>query len=383
MVSQAGFAQVGDALVCYLITGSDHHVVSDSADVLSHVLDADDVLCIECQLDSLPILLSFNGVQIASRKLASLSHNRSGMCALETIVSPLFEDPVALLNTKECAILAYAKLDPHQYPFHSTAHSSTHALPKEEANMACTDLHDLSLPPSTKILFEAHQKFVLQHRSDPDLVYVARIFSQSFKPKVVTWKSILVCLLFVGCIALEASSQQKYFQDSIFATTVLLVGISVFLGILSWEQSLRAVRVNTIFIMAASFALGNAMTASGAAAVLANWMLSIFRLGGSYGIIVGLFLITALLTSILPNSAVATLMWPIAYQFSVSAHLPVMSTIVALMLSSSAAFSAPIGYQTNLMISSYYKFVDFIKFGLPLIILEAFIGSLFIWFIYF
>jgi di/tricarboxylate transporter len=54
-------------------------------------------------------------------------------------------------------------------------------------------------------------------------------------------------------------------------------------------------------------------------------------------------------------------------------HLPF---VVAVMVSASAGFITPVGYQTNLMVygAGGYHFGDFVRFGLPLSALVALIA---------
>jgi di/tricarboxylate transporter len=54
-----------------------------------------------------------------------------------------------------------------------------------------------------------------------------------------------------------------------------------------------------------------------------------------------------------------------------AAGVSYMPYVVAVMVAASAGFITPIGYQTNLMVygPGGYRFVDYVRFGLPLNIL--------------
>jgi di/tricarboxylate transporter len=80
------------------------------------------------------------------------------------------------------------------------------------------------------------------------------------------------------------------------------------------------------------------------------------------------FLLTLVLTEVLSNNATAVMMVPIvvtlAHQLNVDSRPFVMAVTVA----ASTAFALPMGYQTHMMVfgPGGYKFVDFLKVGIPL-----------------
>eukprot|EP00160_Parvularia_atlantis_P018915 Unigene719_Nuclearia_a/m.2319 Unigene719_Nuclearia_a/g.2319 ORF Unigene719_Nuclearia_a/g.2319 Unigene719_Nuclearia_a/m.2319 type:complete len:122 (-) Unigene719_Nuclearia_a:36-401(-) len=81
---------------------------------------------------------------------------------------------------------------------------------------------------------------------------------------------------------------------------------------------------------------------------------------------------TTVLTEVISNAATVSLMFPIAWQFVLSGVLNYKAMCFTLMLAGSSSFCTPIGYQTNLMpvvqmpVPGGYKFIDYVKFGLPL-----------------
>ena len=64
---------------------------------------------------------------------------------------------------------------------------------------------------------------------------------------------------------------------------------------------------------------------------------------------------------------------PIAYAVAIEFGLDPRPFMVCVMLAGSASFATPIGYQTNTFVyqAGGYRFVDFVKVGLPLNIMLA------------
>ena len=83
------------------------------------------------------------------------------------------------------------------------------------------------------------------------------------------------------------------------------------------------------------------------------------------GIIYG---VTMILTEMSSNTATAIIMTPVVLSVSSLMGFDARPFIFAVCFAASASFSTPIGYQTNLMVygPGGYKFLDFMKVGLPL-----------------
>jgi di/tricarboxylate transporter len=88
-------------------------------------------------------------------------------------------------------------------------------------------------------------------------------------------------------------------------------------------------------------------------------------------VISGLLLLTALLTEVVTNNAVAVIATPIAMSIATELGLPALPFVLAVLFGANMSYLTPIGYQTNLLVMSAggYRFADFFKAGLPLQIL--------------
>ena len=92
-----------------------------------------------------------------------------------------------------------------------------------------------------------------------------------------------------------------------------------------------------------------------------------------------LFVITNIFTEVITNNAAAALAFPLAVSISNKLGMDPTPFFVCICFAASAAFSTPIGYQTNLIVQGVggYKFKDFVKVGLPLNII-VFLMSVFL-----
>ena len=73
----------------------------------------------------------------------------------------------------------------------------------------------------------------------------------------------------------------------------------------------------------------------------------------------------------LSNNAAAVLFTPIGISIAYNLGVDPMAFAVAVVMAASCSFASPIGYQTNLLVMApgHYRFSDFLRAGLPLVII--------------
>lgn len=158
---------------------------------------------------------------------------------------------------------------------------------------------------------------------------------------------------------------------SLFKLLLIYVAVSLLLKWIRPGELQRSLDLNLAFIAALSLAVGKAMENSGTASLIADGMASVLGQYGPVGILVGIYLLTNILTEFVTNVAAATLGLPIALSLAYSLQLPIEPFVLCVAFAASFSFLSPIGYQTNLMVfgPGGYRFRDFIRFGAPLSLL--------------
>ena len=150
------------------------------------------------------------------------------------------------------------------------------------------------------------------------------------------------------------------------------------LGILTPAECRRAVDLDVIIMIAAAFGIGAAMQESGLADQVASLVFGVFAGFGTSGTVLGLVLVTLVLTELVTNNAAAILVFPIAMSVSEAVNASPAPFAIAVAVAASASFLTPIGYQTNTMVygPGGYRFSDYARLGAPLTLVVAVMISL-------
>ncbi len=145
----------------------------------------------------------------------------------------------------------------------------------------------------------------------------------------------------------------------------------------------RAIDMSLVILIGGMLALGLALEKTGLVHLLSTGMVDILQDFGPRAVLAGIYILAALLTSLVSNNAVAVILTPVALDIGVTMGLSPYPFLFAVLFGASACFSTPIGYQTNLFVygPGGYRFTDYIRIGLPLTVL-LFIAALFVipWF---
>lgn len=146
------------------------------------------------------------------------------------------------------------------------------------------------------------------------------------------------------------------------------VALMVVVGCITMEEAYRAIEWKSVFLIAGMLPLGTALEQTGAAAFLADRLLAGVGSLGPWGVLVSLYLVTALATSIIPTAALVVLMAPIVMKSAADMGLSPHALMMAVAMAASASFTSPISHPANVLVMGPggYRFVDYLKLGVPL-----------------
>jgi len=135
------------------------------------------------------------------------------------------------------------------------------------------------------------------------------------------------------------------------------------------KEAYEAVEWKVVFMIMGMLGLGMAMEHSGMAESIAKGVMGVTD--SPIIMLAAFYLLAAVLTEIISNNAVATLLTPLALIVAINFGVNPTPFVIAVMFGSSASFSTPIGYQTNTFVygAGGYKFSDFFRAGFPLAII--------------
>lgn len=144
------------------------------------------------------------------------------------------------------------------------------------------------------------------------------------------------------------------------------------------QEAYEAIEWKVVFMIFGMLGLGLAMQTSGLAEIIAASVTGITQ--HPYILLAAIYLLSAVLTEIISNNAVAALLTPLAVSIAIPLNVSPLPFVIAVMFGSSASFSTPIGYQTNTFVygAGGYKFSDFFRAGFPLAVIMWIVASLLI-----
>lgn len=179
-------------------------------------------------------------------------------------------------------------------------------------------------------------------------------------------KATLAAGIMIGSIALAS------FGLLPIAISALAGAILMFVtGCVKFDRVGRALSAKVIVLVAASIAIGRIILESGAAA----WLGEVMALGLGYLppalVLAAIMIFVTLLTNFASNATAATVGTPIAYNIANQLGLPPEPLILAVLFGCNLCYATPVAYQTNMLIMAEgsYEFKDYIRTGVPLVVI--------------
>ena len=182
-------------------------------------------------------------------------------------------------------------------------------------------------------------------------------------PPAITKKAWIVGIVALLIVFVAGAGVLPILQAALAGVIVLIA-----CGVLTATEARSAIELDTILVIAASFALGTAIEKSGLAAEAAHLVIGATGGGSVRGALLGLVVATVITTELITNTAAAALLFPIAFASAQQLHVDPRPFVIALAVAASNSFLTPIGYQTNTMVygPGGYRFTDYLRVGSPL-----------------
>ncbi|MCC5995033.1 MAG: SLC13 family permease [Oceanicaulis sp.] len=159
----------------------------------------------------------------------------------------------------------------------------------------------------------------------------------------------------------------------IVALALIAAGVVIATGCLDPKDAYDSIQWNILVLIFGMLAVGLALEKTGAAALIVGFLAQRAASLGPIAVLALIYAITSALTETISNNAAAILLTPIAMGLGAEMGVDPRAFVVAVMFAASASFATPIGYQTNTLVynAGGYKFMDFVRIGLPLNVLLA------------
>ena len=218
------------------------------------------------------------------------------------------------------------------------------------------NLGQVRLQPADVLLLEARPPFIERHRQSREFLLISQLNGAA---RPVHEKAWLAWSILAGVVALATLGAMSMMNAAMLGAVLMLLT-----GCCTVGAAKRGLDIQVLLTIAASFGLGAALESSGAAAVLAGGALGLAG-GNPLLLLIGVYLLVALLTELVTNNAAAVITFPLVMASAESLGVSPMPFVVAVMFAASASFLTPIGYQTNLMVHGPggYRFGDFLRVG--------------------
>jgi di/tricarboxylate transporter len=193
--------------------------------------------------------------------------------------------------------------------------------------------------------------------NSPDLVRRQAVPMGSGARTVLVALGIMVLLLATGLVPPAVAG-------------LIAAGIILLSGVLSTEQVYRSIGWTTVILVAALTPLSTAMQVTGAAQLLADGLVNTVGDAGPYALLAGLFVLAAIMGQVISNTATSLIIIPISIVAAKQMDISVQPVLMCVCIACAGAFLTPVATPTNLMVMEpgAYKFTDYWKLGLPMLI---------------
>lgn len=194
---------------------------------------------------------------------------------------------------------------------------------------------------------------------------------------VPKWKKVLSLVILIatlmGMIFEEQIGVKLCITGCVGALLLILTGV------ISEKDALKSIDLKMIFLFGGTLSLAKALEVTGAGELIADKVIGALGDHPSpvfFTLVV--FLLCCVMTNFMSNTATTALMAPICLSIAQGMGADPRAVLMACVIGGSCAYVTPIGMPANTMVvgAGNYKFIDYAKSGLPLIVIATVISMI-------
>ena len=324
---------------------------------LGLTLEPNDQLLVAGKSNGLEIIKDLSSVRLKGLELLEGQINKSELKQYEAVLAPRFP---GIGKT----IVEFNFFD-HYQAIIVAVHRNGERI--------TSNLRSLTLREGDNLVLLTTDRFI-KNWGDSKIFYLTTYIRDHTQnsAKSKKWLALtILALMIAGATATDYLPKFEHVQADMFLFSAVAALLMIWLKIVPHQKYTKAISWDILITIACSFGISKAMQNSGLADGIAHTAINFAKNWGPIGVLACILLITTIFTEVITNNAAAAISFPIAMAAANQMGVDPKPLFVGICIAASASFATPIGYQTNLIVQGIgnYKFMDFVKVGLPLNIL--------------
>jgi di/tricarboxylate transporter len=318
------------------------------------LIKENDMLVIEGSTEDLEILHDLQEIEIEQEQSPDLSKLESEQVGLiETTLSPR-----SSLNGKTL----------RQIHFRMKYGLQIIAIWREGRAIR-SNLRDIELKLGDALLILGPHKNLRMLSADPDFI----VLSGEIRKEMNTKKAPLATLIMAGILLMVLIGLLPIAMAALLGVVLMIVS-----NCITIDDAYRAIDWKAVFLIAGMLPVGIALQKTGAASMISYHISGFTEVWGIWGILIGLYILITLASTVLPTSALVVLMAPVVFGIAQEVNGSPYTFMMLLAIAASTSFLSPVSHPANVLVMGPggYRFIDYVKVGLPLTIIVMIVGLL-------
>ncbi len=241
-----------------------------------------------------------------------------------------------------------------------------HVLGVRRNFRALLDYEDVKLRPADS-LFVVGTWNKIQQLSQKSYDFIVTEFPAEHTDFVPSYKRMSTALIIIAAMV-----ALTLFNVVPLVAAVMMASLAaVFTRCLTMEDAYRSIHWSSLVLIAGMLPLASALDKTGGTRVIVDALMTTFGSAGPYVLLTVMFFLTASIGLVLSNTASAVLVSPIAIHAATLLGVSPYPFAVAVLIAASSSFSTPVATPVVTLVvePGRYEFKDFVKAGVPLLIL--------------